>query len=468
MIRKITYRQLYILVATLLAVTSCTGDDTLTDTKVPMTFTCNAIAQTRAEDGEKFVPYDGPAFGVAAIHHGQSNGPTATVKKYIDNAQVSKQSSVWVTDPIYYWPHQGTMHFAAYSPYMPGLANSNVSITLPWQNENGVGYTYSGTIDGQKNLMFADEQYGSYDNFQNGSVPVPIIFNHALTQVRFRAKMSTASAGTTLNIKSLQLINIRNSGTVNFTHDGTSWNTDGMMWTVDESSDTSYVVVTEAIAGIGTTARACGNPLYLMPQQLTDNQQLKVTYTIGGAEKTATITLKEVGTSTIKEKWTVNQSVTYTLIMSSGNPVSLEVEVDEWIPLDFTHEFSNTVTIHDGGKLRWVEGTYTSINDDKVVMLYDKTQPLKFKFNIAGPLGGTWLAMLITKTGEPDAFELSQTEGAVGQPAEISIKTTGDAVGVSNTAELRFLVRVGTTYLPVDALTTLSDERNYTIVQNIN
>ena len=91
MIRKITYRQLYILVATLLAVTSCTGDDTLTDTKVPMTFACNAIAQTRAE-GE-YVAYDGPAFGVAAMHHAQSNRPTADVTTYIDNAQVSKQRS---------------------------------------------------------------------------------------------------------------------------------------------------------------------------------------------------------------------------------------------------------------------------------------------------------------------------------------------------------------------------------------
>ncbi|MBQ4038625.1 MAG: fimbrillin family protein, partial [Bacteroidaceae bacterium] len=212
MIRKITYRQLYILVATLLAVTSCTGDDTLTDTKMPMTFTCNAIAQTRAE-GE-YVAYDGPAFGVAAIHHGRSNRPTADVTTYIDNAQVSKQGSVWATNPIYYWPHQGDMHFAAYSPYIADFANSNVSITLP---QNGEGYTYSGTIDGQTNLMFADEQYGSYDGFQNGTVPV--VFNHALTQVRFCAKMSTASAGTTFNIKSLQLVNVRSRGTVNFTHD---------------------------------------------------------------------------------------------------------------------------------------------------------------------------------------------------------------------------------------------------------
>lgn len=378
-----------------------------------------------------------------------------------------KVSKECATTGTYYWP-DGNMHFAAYSPWVDDPSNAQMQVTLP--AEPNAGYKFAGTVDGKKNHMFANEEYGSLaEDFTSGSVPIK--FNHALTQVRFCAKMADGTADDIkLTINSLKIKNIFNKGSITFHHNEyiNQWNTENKLWTVDESSDTSYAVVTEAIPNIGTTATACGNPLYLMPQQLTDNQKLEVTYTIGGNEKTATITLKAVGTNTIKEKWTVNQSVTYTLIMSSGTPVSLEVEVDEWIPVDFTHEFSNTVTIHSGGILQWVKGTYTSINDDKVVMLYDKTQPLKFRFNIAGPLGGTWLAMLITKTGEPDAFELSRTEGAVGQPAEISIKTTGDAVGVSNTAELRFLVRVGTTYLPVDALTALSGGRNYTIVQNIN
>ena len=471
MISELTYRQLYVLVAVLLTFTACSNEgDALFDGERPMTFSVAAEQQTRATT---YGDFTGENFGVEAKCY-TGDYKTTTGITHMPNVEVTydKDSKKCSTTGTYYWP-DGNMHFAAYSPYV----TTDMKITLP--AEPYAGYKFDGTVDGKNNLMFANEQYGTVDAFTDGKVP--ILFNHALTQVRFRAKMADGTADDIkLTINSLKIKNIFNKGSIAFHHNDISnfkdvgnedinqWNTDGMMWTVDESSSTPYDVVTEAIPNIGTTATACGNPLYLMPQQLTDNQKLEVTYTIGGNEKTATITLKDVGTSTIKEKWTVNKSVTYTLIMSSGNSVSLVVEVDEWIPLDFTHEFSNTVTIHDGGKLRWVEGTYTSINDDKVVMLYDKTQPLKFTFNIAAPLGGTWLAMLITKTGEPDAFELSQTEGAVGQPAEISIKTTGDAVGVSNTAELRFLVRVGTTYLPVDALTTLSDEPNYTIVQNIN
>lgn len=482
MIREITYRQLYLLVAAMLAITSCSSDDTfIHDGEKPMTFSVAAEQQTRATT---YGDFTGEDFGVEATCY-TGDYKTTTGITHMPNVKVTydKDSKECATTGTYYWP-DGNMHFAAYSPWVADPSNAQMQVTLP--AKPNAGYKFAGTVDGKTNHMFANEEYGSLaEDFTSGSVPIK--FNHALTQVRFRAKMADGTADDIkLTINSLKIKNIRYRGTAQFTNDGTSWNTENMLWTVDKLFPTGsaydaqhlrdYNVAGDAVTGIGTTARDCGITLYLMPQELYTTggseylQQLEVTYTITsggteGAAKTATITLKDVDTI---DKWTVNQSVTYTLIMSSGNPVSLEVEVDEWIPVDFTHEFSNTVTINNDGKLHWVENTYTSINDDKVVMLYDKTQPLKFTFNIAGPLGGTWLAMLITKTGEPDAFELSQTEGAVGQPAEISIKTTGDAVGVSNTAELRFLVRVGTTYLPVDALTTLSGGRNYTIVQNIN
>ena len=487
MIRKITYRQIYILVATLLAVTSCTGDDTLTDTKVPMTFTCNAIAQTRA--GGDYVDYDGPAFGVAAMHHqAQSNRPTADITTYIDNARVSKQGSVWATNPIYYWPHQGTMHFAAYSPYIADFANSNVSITLP---QNGEGYTYSGTIDGQTNLMFADEQYGSYDNFQNGTVPV--VFNHALTQVRFRAKMSTASAGTTFNIKSLQLVNVRSRGTVNFTHDGISWNTENRdsLWTVEKTFPVGstydaqhlddYPVSTTGMTGITDTPKEFPDSLYLMPQQLYATgesqflQQLQVTYTItsGGVEGapiTKTVPLKNVGTIT---QWTVNKSVLYTLIVEVGKPLTLTVTVQPWTLEEFTNEFSNTVTVNtepgNDGRIKWTAGTYEKIEVDKVVLKDDISIPAELKFTIAGPLGNTWQAILVTKSGDPGAFILSQTEGAIGEECTLTIKAKQqNTSNVSNQAELLFVVRTSSGILPVDILTTLGEGKNYTIIQNIN
>lgn len=487
MIRKITYRQLYILVATMLAVTSCTGDDTLTDTKVPMTFACNAIAQTRA--GGDYVDYDGPAFGVAAMHHqAQSNRPTADITTYIDNAQVSKQGSVWATNPIYYWPHQGDMHFAAYSPYIPDLANSNVSITLP---QNGEGYTYSGTIDGQTNLMFADEQYGSYDGFQNGTVPV--VFNHALTQVRFCAKMSTASAGTTFNIKSLQLVNVRSRGTVNFTHDGTSWNTENRdsLWTVEKTFPVGstydaqhlddYPVSTTGMTGITDTPKEFPGCLYLMPQQLyadTESQflqQLQVTYTItsGGVEGapiTKTVPLKNVGTIT---QWTVNKSVLYTLIVEVGKPLTLTVTAQPWTLEEFTNEFSNTVTVNtetgNDGRIKWTAGTYEKIEADKVVLKDDISIPAELKFTIAGPLGNTWQAILVTKSGDPGAFILSQTEGAIGEECTLTIKAKQqNTSNVSNQAELLFVVRTSSGILPVDILTTLGEGNNYTIIQNIN
>ena len=57
----------------------------------------------------------------------------------------------------------------------------------------------------------------------------------------------------------------------------------------------------------------------------------------------------------------------------------------------------------------------------------------------------------------------------MGTPCTIKVKATAKNESSSaNMAELRFAVIKPGHILPVDALTNLSDGRNYTIVQNIN
>ena len=486
MIRELTYRQLYLLVAVLLTFTACSNEgDALFDGERPMTFSVAAEQQTRATT---YGDFTGEDFGVVATCY---NYNTTAGITHMSNVKVTydKVSKECATTGTYYWP-DGNMHFAAYSPWVADPSNAQMQVTLP--AKPNAGYKFAGTVDGKINHMFANEEYGSLaEDFTSGSVPIK--FNHALTQVRFRAKMSTASAGTTFNIKSLQLVNVRSRGTVNFTHDGTSWNTENRdsLWTVEKTFPVGstydaqylddYPVSTTGMTGITDTPKEFPGCLYLMPQQLyadTESQflqQLQVTYTItsGGVEGapiTKTVPLKNVGSIT---QWTVNKSVLYTLIVEVGKPLTLTVTAQPWTLEEFTNEFSNTVTVNtesgNDGRIKWTAGTYEKIEADKVVLKDDISIPAELKFTIAGPLGNTWQAILVTKSGDPGAFILSQTEGAIGEECTLTITAKQqNTSNVSNQAELLFVVRTSSGILPVDILTTLGEGNNYTIIQNIN
>lgn len=486
MIRELTYRQLYVLVAAMLAITSCSSDDTfIHDGEKPMTFSVAAEQQTRATT---YGDFTGEDFGVVATCY-TGDYKTTTGITHMPNVKVTydKDSKECATTGTYYWP-DGNMHFAAYSPWVDDPSNAQMQVTLP--AKPNAGYKFAGTVDGKKNHMFANEEYGSLaEDFTSGSVPIK--FNHALTQVRFRAKMADGTADDIkLTINSLKIKNIRYRGTAQFTNDGTSWNTENRdsLWTVEKTFPVGstydaqhlddYPVSTTGMTCITDTPKEFPGCLYLMPQQLyadTESQflqQLQVTYTItsGGVEGapiTKTVPLKNVGSIT---QWTVNKSVLYTLIVEVGKPLTLTVTAQPWKLEEFTNEFSDVVTVNsDAHKIHWTDGTYSLLDNNMLVLLDDITKPAELKFTIDGPLGGTWQAIFVTKSGNPNAFTITPSEGAVGEECTLQISATGtNETNISNQAELRFVVHSNGKLLPVNILTLLDYGQNYTIVQNIN
>ena len=479
------------LVAAVMAITTaaCSNDgDMLAGGKVPMTFSCTTNALTRAD----YVAYTGESFGINSSMYVAGRG-----QQYIDNAEVTENDGRWGTNPTYYWP-KGDMHFAAYSPYRISASESPVKVITPGQRYEG--YTFSGKINGRTNLMFADEQCGTLEQFTANAVGVvPIRFNHALTQVRFQARLSDGTpSNVSLKINSLYIRNVRLNGYVTFNHNGKNnyeevvsagdankWNTEGMLWTTEKEfppesrHDANYLgdheVGCDGMSGIGTIFTEFNDCFYLMPQQLYTTgesqfvQQLEVSYTIAtdgvdGLPKSVTVPLK---TSDIKA-WTVNKSVLYSLVVETGESLALTAAVQPWKLETFTNQFSEIVTVNADGKIVWTPGTCTVI-DENVVLNNNIASPAEFTFTIAGPLGGTWQAIFVTKEGNPTAFTLSQTEGEVGKPCTVQVSANQvNNTTTANVAELRFVVRNAGALLPVDNLTTLPGGQNYSIVQNIS
>lgn len=498
MIKRLTYNYLWLPMVALVALTSCsTESDVSTASDVPMTFTCSVIPQSRTTYGE----FTGEDFGVVATNYAGDYKST-TGSSNMNNVMVEYADGNCTVDGTYYWPNDIDVHFAAYSPYNENLTpgEGGMNITLPEKPYGG--YTFSGKVDGRTNWMFANEQFGNIDDFSgNVNCAVPMQFNHTLSQIKFKAALASGTdARYSLNIKALTLRNVRHKGNITLKHnnkdnyaqvdpatDANKWNTENKMWEVEKEFPTDgeneydanylrdYTVNVEGMNGIQTTFTECNDFLYLMPQPLYDSstskfpQQLEVTYSITtdgieGGNVTSSIPLKLDDI----QAWTVNKSLVYSLIMSPTRDVELSVTVQPWVLEAFVNQFSNTVSVNDDGKISWIDGTYARIDDDIVVLHDDENIKPQFRFTIAGPLGGIWKAFFVTQSGNPNAFTISPNEGPVGSECTVTIAATEkNTSNTANIAELCFVVQTGE-ILPVDLLTTLTDYRNYKVLQNIN
>ena len=160
----------------------------------------------------------------------------------------------------------------------------------------------------------------------------------------------------------------------------------------------------------------------------------------------------------------------YNIVVTLGIDAELSVSVQDWNGVTIQNNFSDNVSVEvsgtKDGRIKWINKEELSFENNKVAIKQGYNSA-SFKFTIAGPLGGTWYAMLVTQQGNPNAFDISPTQGEVGTEYTITIRTNGaNNTREANMAELRFIVRQGGKILSVDNLTTNADHSNYIIVQN--
>ena len=472
-----------------------------TDSDTPIDDGCRPIyfAIDESDDDTRaivnnFTDFTANNFGVTAYWY-PDNDISQTPKVAIDNQKINVDGSGCSVEGNYkyYWA-QGTWHFAAYSPWVEDPSAAPVKITPP--SKVFGGYTFSGTVDGKTDYMFADEEAGYYgingDNLQklDGSA-VAMRFRHALTKVTFGLRLSDATNGTNVTFNGLSLSNVRNTGSVSFVHgndalnnrnDRNRWTTKDASgapindrWSVNDAQTTGYEVAPSGtpIKITDENEHKLDKVLYLLPQELLASgtqQTINVSYTLQiGSNTPTTHTVSIPVRNGSIEQWSTNSHVHYTLTVNPpGGTASLDVAVQPWDLVEFTNQFSNTVVVNQSGRIKWTEGTYNTLNGYDLVLLDDISTPAEMTFTISGPLGGTWQAIFVTKSGDPNAFTLSQSEGEVGRPVTLRVgarqQNTSD---ISNQAELRFVVRTSSNILPVDALTD-DEGANYNIIQNIN
>ena len=337
----------------LLLLCNCKGEDAMYIPTTPAISFFRTTLQTKAAS-DSLMQYTDKEFGVSAGFY-SPDATTGTRQNYMDNIKVTSTPAGCTTEATYYWPINGEMHFSAYSPYVP---NQNMPLTLP--ESPYAGYRFDCSIDGHTNLMFADEQAGTQNDFNNGTVP--IIFRHALTKLTFTVRtleVATDETSWSIVLNNISLKNIRKRGNVTFTHkEGIPnnwysnseeiWNT--KEFAVGSAYDPQYLGnhnLSTSSVKLTETPTKIADSLYVMPQKLhtSDKSEYIQTFTV---DYTVDTTMKDMVTNeittTAEERtteiplattaithWRINQHINYNVTISAINPILFDPTTNVWI-----------------------------------------------------------------------------------------------------------------------------------------
>lgn len=233
----------------------------------------------------------------------------------------------------YYWPMSGSLTFVAVSPATAVSAFADTTATLTVTD-----FSSSTTVADQADLMYskianADDLTANTTSYPNSNKQgVPIIFNHALAQVRFMAVNNEAAANT-IQIDTIQIINVANKGTLTVVKDSVS-NIDGSVdgWVTTINDDATFVSLSSDSV-LNNAEKELGLPIMIIPQTLADDIMLEVTYTmthinsedVPDTQKTVSKKLSEiVGT-------TLNANKKYTITLAIGaDEILFSPRIVEW------------------------------------------------------------------------------------------------------------------------------------------
>lgn len=261
---------------------------------------------------------------------------------------VSNIGNTWAPATDYFWPKNGKLTFAAYSP-----ADAAGTIT---HTANGLQITNFTIADvgKQYDLMYSDRSYNRTlaaqgDEYYDEQYPdgeavdsytgVDIVFHHALSSIVFVTGTDEdyQSADVFFKIKKITVSNVVNTGSFNEgLTDGTNDRTPA--WTAGTTT-ASYVAYDNATGfdvpenGTTFTEPTGAADLILLPQTFTaDNATVDIVYTMGTAasgeiEQTAQFKLK---TATNASTWEPNKRYTYRIIFGLDK-ITFAPIVEPWV-----------------------------------------------------------------------------------------------------------------------------------------
>lgn len=249
---------------------------------------------------------------------------------FMDDVVVTKNKSTdkWEMGKTYYWPTTGYVQFFGTSPAQSLLLTAAGYPT----------FEYSvGAIDTQKDLLVANLIDKQKSTIGDDGVVLP--FKHALTQVNFSVKGDTKDI--TYKISELSIAGVKDKGVFTFNGlDGagswtsTSSSTPAINYTYKPAAPVEFTVINPD-ADTATQLEEANKSLFmLLPQTVTADMILSVTYVAIPKDKTEEIdqTFKGTKTVALTGNWEMGKKIRYTLTLTSdAKAVTLGTPtVEEW------------------------------------------------------------------------------------------------------------------------------------------
>lgn len=312
-------KNLTILAIAAIVAVSCTKSETVEQTsRMAIGFDTYLAKNTKGVPNMGTTFPMGSTMGVFASKQGSANNGV------MNNQLVSKTTSTgWAYSPMKYYEINSVYTFSAYAPYITSDKNIASEVTL-------TNYVVSTNIAEQVDLMYADEVVVDVDGTGNLTVNeaitdnVKFTFHHALSQVKFSAKLKNAPAqGDVVQVASVTISSIKSNGTFTFATRN---------WDVNETPKVNYTLAPSSPVVLNESTMSLlsdsgGDVMMLLPQSGND---VKVTLLLN---------VKKNGETSFKSQ-TVDATIT-SLIWERNKIYHYQITVDNSSIQDFPIEFGD-------------------------------------------------------------------------------------------------------------------------------
>lgn len=246
--------------------------------------------------------------------------------KYVRSTPGTNQES-WVPEGNYYWPKQGDLSFAAYSP----AAAQDAFTSVAWTDAAGFTFTGFNAVTNNDATKLYDLMYSDYvarqtqanENDHEKYYGIQLIFRHALSALVFNAKTEEDyGADAVIKITNIEVLNPVGSGDLSVTN-GTGSRAN---WTPGADVASMAVTGVTGATQLTNTEVPQGNEMLMVPQTFDEDVKVKITYTMQMATSAAPVThTYEVALKTLNESdgvsttthdgWDASRRYTYNIII---------------------------------------------------------------------------------------------------------------------------------------------------------
>ena len=289
------------------AMVGCTNNDE-TPEQQEVNFSPLSYKSTRAIIGGSIYSITDPNFGVYAFYSAQGKSWSANLGEaslYINDKEIKYVAGkkAWASDTPTYWPLDGSLTFIAYSPKTLNATCVDKTLTFTdfvvkdTAQEDQVDLLY--TIPSDATGKTQNET--NYGGVTGGAAGVGIKFRHALTQILVNVKVA-ADYGTeaVYKVNSITLLGMNDKGTLVVAPDATATSVapgatiNGVNWTL-ATSTSPQVIYPTGISGTLTTGGALiGDPILVLPQDLSSTQQLQIKYQMTNGQGVTSSTTRDI------------------------------------------------------------------------------------------------------------------------------------------------------------------------------